>query len=633
MQEQHRFVFIALRCVLLCAAIVVAGCSAITPQPRSAQVEERVPGDARQAYDRGAYREAARLWQLDAIDAEPSAASQLRLYAADAWLLAGDPDAAEDLFPWIERDALSGPDEALMNLLHAQLALDRDRPIEARQHLDQVGSALPETYSSRYSTLSGRVQSALGSLTTRSVQRAGELASEIGAYDADAALALVRQLESVPSSQLAALSRLAGDPERTAWFDLALVLRENLVDGNRLEGDIRQWKRRHPAIPVSESDALDLWLRYRQEFRPPARVAILLPESGGLKAAGTAIRDGIMSAYLRQPAGSKLRFYGTGDDPESVLAAYFEAVDDGADWILGPLDKAAVESLLNLAGLATPVLALNELPDRDRIPEGLAQQVFGMSLSQEQEAVAVARYMAELGHKRAVLLAPQNTWGDRIVQAFQEDFLQEDREILVAARYLPGDNDHSEMLEQALKIDESKNRKQRLQNRLGIELEFEPVRRSDVDAIFLAAAPEQGRLLTPQLRFFEAGDIPTYATSRVYTGRPDPATNQDLDGVNLPLTAWQLEHPTRGAIPPLESLRQGEFAPLFAIGMDAWNILPWLELIRRDPDFRFPGQSGTYSITAHGNLRREPNWGRFRGGVPVAVSPSGPPPRLATQAQ
>jgi outer membrane PBP1 activator LpoA protein len=374
---------------------------------------------------------------------------------------------------------------------------------------------------------------------------------------------------------------------------------------------------------VSEEDALDLWLRYRQSFRPPARVAVLLPDSGGLKVAGAAIRDGIMSAYLENPAGAEIRFYGTGEETDSVLAAYFEAADDGAQWIIGPLDRASVEALLNLAGLATPVLALNDLPDRSLMPVGLAQQVYGMSLSQESEAAAIARQMADLGLDRTILLAPENTWGERIAQAFQDEFLQENRNILMAVRYLPEENDHSQVLERALRIDESKARKQQLENRLGIELEFEPVRRSDIDAIFLAATPEQGRLLAPQLRFFEAGDIPTFATSRVYTGRPDPTQNQDLDGLYVPLTTWQIEHATGGSIPDLSSLRGGEFAALYAIGLDAWNILPWLELMRHDPGFRFPGATGQISIVEGGNLRRKPSWGRFRNGVPVGAPPPG----------
>jgi outer membrane PBP1 activator LpoA protein len=243
-----------------------------------------------------------------------------------------------------------------------------------------------------------------------------------------------------------------------------------------------------------------------------------------------------------------------------------------------------------------------------------------MSLSQEREAAAVAQHMADLGYSKAVLLAPENTWGERIAQAFLADFLQGNRQVLVSSRYLPEENDHSQVLERALQIDESNARKKRLEDRLGIELEFEAVRRGDVDAIFLAAGPEQGRLLAPQLRFFEAGDIPTFATSRVYTGRPDPARNQDLDGLTVPLTAWQLQHPTSASIPKLESLRQGEFAPFFAIGMDAWNILPWLKLMQSDPDFRFPGQSGTFSFSQTGNLQRKPDWARFSRGIPMAAT-------------
>lgn len=624
MQRRLRPTIIIARSLLLCAAMLAAGCAAISPPPEGADVEERVPGDPRQAYDQGDYSEAARMWQQEAIDADATTASRLRLQAADAWLLAGDAGAAENLLPWIEEELLSEPDLALLNLVRAEIALERARPVEARQSLDRVGSALTVSYAARYRGLSGRVKAALGSISSASVQQASEMAGQLRSYDAESALALLRQLERVPSGQLTYLAGLRGDPRRAAWFDLALVIRQNLVDPTNLENEVRAWEARHADFDVSADDALDLWLRYRQAFRPPETVAVLLPDSGGLRAAGAAIRDGVVSAYLEQPAGSEIRFYGTSEAPESVLAAYFEAADDGANWIIGPLDRAAVEALLNLAGLATPVLALNELPElrpgEGRMPAGLAQQVFGMSLSQEREAAEIARRMARLGYRHAIVLAPDNTWGERISRAFQEDFVRENGEILTAARYLPEENDHTQILERVLQIDQSKARRQQLENRLGMELEFEPVRRSDVDAIFLAAGPEQGRQLAPQLRFFEAGDIPTFATSGVYTGRPDAARNQDLDGLNVPLTAWQLDHPTAESIPTLNSLRGGEFAPLFAIGMDAWNILPWLELMRSDPDFRFPGQSGTYSLKHGGTLDRVPRWSRIRGGTPVAVT-------------
>ncbi len=609
------------RFVQLCVALMLAGCAYMAPVPEGAVIEERTPDDARQAYQRGEYPEAARLWQQDAIDADPSSASQLRLFAADAWLLAGRSAAAESLIPWIEEDRLAPPDLALLNLLVAEIAFNDDRPVEARQRLDRVGSALPDRDVERYQALLRRVDAELGDLSTQNVQAARQIAGELTSYDADAALQLLKQLEQVPSNQLNRLAKIEPNPAQAAWFDLAWVLRKNLVSGDQLEPAVAEWKQRHTVADLTEAQALDLWLRYRQEFRPPGRVAVLLPESGSLKAAAMAIRDGIMSAYLQRPASTQITFYATGDDPDSVLAGYFEAADDGAEWIIGPLDRASVEALLNLAGLATPVLALNEIPDRQGLTRGLAQQVYGISLAQDREAASVARRMAHLGYENVAILAPEDTWGERIAAAFRGEFVQSGGRILVEARYLPYQNDHSQVLESALRIDQSKARKKRLEDRLGIELEFEPVRRSDVEAIFLAATPDQGRLLAPQLRFFDAGDIPTFATSRVFSGVLDPTRNQDLDGLNVPLTAWQIRHPLPTSMPALNSLREGQFGPLFAIGMDAWNLLPWLELMRLDPGFIFSGATGDWSMTAQGDLFREPAWGKISDGIPVATTP------------
>jgi hypothetical protein len=145
------------------------------------------------------------------------------------------------------------------------------------------------------------------------------------------------------------------------------------------------------------------------------------------------------------------------------------------------------------------------------------------------------------------------------------------------------------------------------------------VRRNDIDVIFMAASAAQAKLIRPQLRFFDAGDIPVYATGRVYSGRPDPVRNQDLNGIRFPITPWQLEHAGPDDIPGLESIRGGNLAPLYSIGYDAWKLLPWLELIRQDPDFSFPGQSGVYRAGNNGNLRREPAWAVFSRGRPIPL--------------
>ena len=327
-----------------------------------------------------------------------------------------------------------------------------------------------------------------------------------------------------------------------------------------------------------------------------------------------------MSAFLEGPGGAELLFFNTGEDEQTAIAAYFNALDAGADWIIGPLRKESVEAMLNLAGMSTPTLALNDLPDGFITPPGLAGHVTGMSLSQDVEAAEIAAHAARSGYKNAIVMASEDPWGERMAFAFESEFLHEDRQIIAATRYLDSQNDHSAALERVLKIDESKARKKRLENTLQMSLEFEPVRRQDVDVIFLAANPTQARLIRPQLRFHEAGDIPVYATARVYSGQPDPARNQDLNGMRFPATPWQLNHSSTSEIPELDSIRRGALGSLFALGQDSWNLLPWLDLMKKDPDFVFPGQSGYYQSANQEMLHREPAWAEFKRGRPVPLN-------------
>jgi hypothetical protein len=206
--------------------------------------------------------------------------------------------------------------------------------------------------------------------------------------------------------------------------------------------------------------------------------------------------------------------------------------------------------------------------------------------------------------------------------AFEAEFLQEDRLIIAATRYLGSQNDHSAALERLLKIDESKARKRALENTLQMSLEFEPVRRQDADVIFLAANASQAKLIRPQLKFLDAGDIPVYATARIYSGQPDPAKNHDLNGIRFPATPWQLEHPSRQDIPELKSIRSGSLSSLFALGQDAWNLLTWIDLMQKDPDFSFPGQSGIYRSANSPDFHREPAWAEFSRGRPVPLKNS-----------
>lgn len=608
----------SLVCRLSIVLLILALSACATRTSWEPEPESTLNGDA--LFAQRQFAAAAESWQQQALDAEKQQAGGLRVRAADAWLLAGEPSNAEDLLRWIDREDLSPADESRLDLVLADLALRNNQPDEAELLLENAQTNLPATSRQRYDNLHAAMLQKIAAPGFRDISKAAKISSSMPYYDPGASVELIRSLENVSSAELSIRSdNPRGERQLTGWLDLALVIRENLVNPTGVTSAVGEWKLRNPHHVLTVQQALDTWLRYRQLFTPPRKIAVLLPQSGRLQSAGEAIRDGLMSAYLENSGGAEVVFFATSDDQQSAISAYFNALDAGADWIIGPLEKESVEAMLNLAGMYTPVLALNDLPADFSPPAGLAGQINGLSLSQDHEAAAIARHAVEAGFQNALVMAPESPWGERMATAFESEFLQENGKIIAATRYLESQNDHTSNLERVLKIDESKARKQRLENTLQMTLEFEPVRRQDIDVIFLAANSSQARLIRPQLRFHEAGDIPVYATSRIYSGQPDPKTNQDLNGVRFPATPWQLAHPSEDNIPELASIRNGSRSSLFALGQDAWNLLPWLSLMHKDPDFVFPGQSGFYRSSMGEALKRQPAWAEFRAGKPALL--------------
>ena len=634
-------------------AFLVTSCSTAPPAPRDdpgAEATSTEQRDPEALFAAGQFEDAALLWQQAAIDSDPGIAANLRVLAADAWLLANRPEPARDLLAWIERPLLSATQAARLDMVLADLALRGGRVAEAGQFLQRASENLAPDINPRFDALDTRLQAAMRDPASPAMAEALRIADSMPNYQPLKALALLKALESVRSGDLAIRSfNPKGNQRHAGWIDLTLVIRQNIVEGMHIDPAISSWKLRHPAHPLSQHEALELWLLYRQQFSAPSKVAVLLPAEGRLRTAGNAIRDGLISAYLARPGGTELVFYPTDDDPSSSVAAYFQAVDEGAKLVVGPLPTGAVDAVLELAGLGTPLLALNRLPEQIELPPDLAGQVYGLSLSQDEEAAAVGRLLAQRGLNRALLIVPDTNWGDRMSQAFSEAYLRDSQtpdqtdasgpraqsdsqpfqnaprqaQIVASVSYFEDENDYGPVLERLLLIDESKARKADVERTLQLPLTFEPTRRDDIDVVFVAATANQARLLRPQLRFHDAGDIPVFATGRIYTGIPDTTRNSDMNGIQFPIAPWLLAHTRSDELPELDSIRGGRFAALFALGRDSWNFLPWLEMMQSDPDFRFPGGTGALYINeatvGNSRLMRAPAWAIFKRGRPVAA--------------
>jgi len=280
--------------------------------------------------------------------------------------------------------------------------------------------------------------------------------------------------------------------------------------------------------------------------------------------------------------------------------------------IIGPLSINSTRSIANLAEPATPILLLNDMFSGNMLTEAgsdnqYADIVHSLSLSTTEEATAIALRALAQGQRAAIMMVPDSAWGKRIETAFRTTFEQGGGRIAAGARFNTAESDHSAMLTQLLKIDESKQRKTDLQAWLGVTLKFEPSQRNDYDFIFLAANPAEGRELKPLLRFHDAGHMPVYAMGRIYSGRMKRASDQDLNGIIFPTTRWQLQAANKTARDALDntrlaSVRGGAYGNLYALGQDAW----------------FPGQIGSLRLQTDGSLYREPTWAQFSAGRPTA---------------
>ena len=123
-------------------------------------------------------------------------------------------------------------------------------------------------------------------------------------------------------------------------------------------------------------------------------------------------RDGFLAGYYAETRRRPdVAFY---DSATGVGGAYQKAVADGADYVVGPLDRDQVGSLFSQGDLRVPVLALNRASRQP--PAGSVS----FSLSPEDEGVAAAEYIVGQKLRNVLILAGSDDSLRRTAAAFRE---------------------------------------------------------------------------------------------------------------------------------------------------------------------------------------------------------------------
>ncbi|MCD9027061.1 penicillin-binding protein activator [Luteimonas sp. BDR2-5] len=334
-------------------------------------------------------------------------------------------------------------------------------------------------------------------------------------------------------------------------------------------------------------------------YRPPRKLAVLLPMTGSLATAAAPVRDGLLAGYYgERRTRPELAFYDTAGTAAGAAAAYARAVSEGADQVVGPLGRDEVTTLFQSAG-GVPLLALNR--GNVAAPDNAA----AFSLAPEDEGDAAAQYLLARNARNVLVLSNGDDNARRSVDALRARLTQEGGGV-VGIVAIVGDSpvDQTEALRAAVLAE------------------------SGVDAVFLALRGNQARVIAPQLSVAGLGSRLRIGTSQLTLGTGKAEEDQILDGIVFPTESWATGASAR-SLPPLASVAaelptaRGQAAKLFAFGNDAWLLSGYLEHLARQPDSAIGGATGMLRIGPDGTVLRTPAWATWRGGHVVPQTDAG----------
>jgi outer membrane PBP1 activator LpoA protein len=575
----------------------------------------------------GEHEEAAATYIDLAAAASGAERDRLTLLAVEQWQQAGDATRARNAFGTVSRPA-AGETAWLWDSLSAAILLNQGDAQEARDLLESVSlEPLSPEMRLRVQALRADAWFQLDD-PTRGIQLMQQRETWI-----DDRRGIERNRERLwrgillsGPHVLRAAAEETTDPVVRGWLTLGSLATATGQQGIGWSNGIVRWREQnsaHPAMVIVEN----LEIPEDQLLGYPRRIALLLPLSGRTASAGRAVQNGFLGAYFASAGGlddrQSIQVYDVNADG-GALAAYSNAVEDGAEFVVGPLLRDNVSQLANDILVPVPVLTLNYLPDDTLAPPGL----FQFALSPEDEAVSAARRALLDGHRQAVALVPNNNWGRRLLTSFTTEFESQGGTLLDYRSYMAGVQDFSRTIEELMGLAGSVDRYQRMRANIGTALQFDPRRRQDAHFIFLAADAAAGRLMKSQLKFHYSGDLPVYSTSSIYA--MDGQSNSDLNGILFADAPWVIA--PQGWIRYLpETFEQywpeeRRLARLHAMGYDAYHLVAPLFVARSGTIAEVDGATGRLYLDSDGRIHRELAWAEFQRGEPVPLpDPDSPP--------
>ncbi len=560
--------------------------------------ESRIDQQASSLANEGQFSQAAQAWLALAAQ-DLTRRDHYRLLAAEAYRQENALDSMATVIALITRTKLKGDEPIRLDLLHAEIALRQHHPALALHLTTQTDISPPPALRPRLLELRAQAMAAShndwGAALTR-IQMDHLLQGIDRSQNHQQAIALLEKV-GVSTLKQRAAAMLPNDSV-LPWINQALV--QISIAAAQTRPKLKQAV--NNLLPAVDA-------KPHQGYKVLAKLALLLPEDKPFASISQTIREGFFSAYFNtashQAARPTVHIYDTTGTAPGALKAYASAVADGAQMVVGPLTRAAVTAVLGQDYLPIPVLALNQPENNQLLPPGGND----FALRPETEGIQVANYLIEHGMTHAYIIISDDDFALRAEAAFRAEFKAREGQVIASTQITRDHvNYHKAILSLGLLPGPGA---------MPANADTTPgLIKPEHTGIFISMRPEQARLLLPQLRVARIA-LPVFATSHIYNGSDNP-NNNDLNDVTFCDAPWlfnaQSGLPQRTDIAANLPEARGPMARLFAFGMDAWNLVPYLAWMRSHPGSYLHGASGQLTVDPFGHVHRVLAWAIFRHG-------------------
>lgn len=433
------------------------------------------------------------------------------------------------------------------------------------------------------------------------------------------------------------------------WLQLAIIVKRFALEPELFNQQLVSWQSRHLGHSLVSNLPAEIQQSLLESPIQAKRIAVLLPLSGRLANQGQAIKEGILAAYLESLDSAELDSNNLSETSEVANDAisgmtktyreirFFDSALKTAqqlnemvadfDVVLGPLVKEQIIELRSVLPKDKILLALNRVEITPKLPviaqldtteesHSPAAEHYYFSLAPEDEAQQLALHIQKNQLVRPIIFAADNPTTQRMAAAFIATWQDTPNAIQPDLSTFTDNKNMRIQVSEKLDVAQSDKRIKQIETLADVEVFGVERNRRDIDSIVLFANPEQTALLNPiieaSLSPFARKSLSVFASSRSYSVDLNSNSLRDLRNLTFADMPWMLpEHswqPLANQSKQLWPQRQDTLLRLFAMGFDAYNLLPNLRRLKSLPQIVSHGLTGEINVDEQGVLHRRLPW-------------------------